>query len=379
MPRRSVNSTHADRDQFFTKELSKETPPSFSTLEMLYELSSTLYGLKPWHVLEEDELVLIRDSATGETCFCSVMGALGEVLAMHAYIGVEGYRLFRKIAVGDITSPSEFFSAQHSVSVEFVPSGELDPPDRKLLTALGHPKRAANASPIFRACRPGFYPWYVTENEARLLADCLRAVILVCSLVSEQEGLDYWDEPDTFPMVSPIDEEEADKKEVTERGQLRYEIKPFEVTLAEEPPLSPAQLGAEQFRQLHGRDYPIRGVMEIDFFPSPGVVGEKNERKACLHVALAVDADSGFLFPPELAEPGVSAGDALAAAITKAIETTRVLPREVRVQSSKFKNCLSPISEAYGFPIKVRSSLPALAEAREHLLRMMGGAGFPEL
>jgi hypothetical protein len=57
----------------------------------------------------------------------------------------------------------------------------------------------------------------------------------------------------------------------------------------------------------------------------------------------------------------------------KAIETSHALPREIRVQSRKFKDCLEPISEAGGFPIKVVDSLPALAEARGELLRMSGG------
>jgi hypothetical protein len=62
--------------------------------------------------------------------------------------------------------------------------------------------------------------------------------------------------------------------------------------------------------------------------------------------------------------------------IIKAIETTRTLPREVRVTTRKFKDCLNPLSEAYGFPVRVVGSLPALAEAREGLMRMMEGAAF---
>jgi hypothetical protein len=96
-----------------------------------------------------------------------------------------------------------------------------------------------------------------------------------------------------------------------------------------------------------------------------------------MRVALAVDADSGFLFPPELAPPGVSVADALAMAIIKAIETSRTLPSEVRVPSRKLKDCLNPISEVCGFPVKVVRALPALAEAREGLMRMMEGPVFP--
>lgn len=369
MPRQRANSASGNPDRFFVKELLGETPPSFSTMDRLYGLAAKLYALRPWHVLDENELVLIRDSATGETCYCSVIGALGEVLAMHAYIGTESYRLFRKILDGEITGAGEFFAAQHSVYVEFVPRADLDGQDRKLLTALGHSFRAAKASPIFRTIRPGFHPWYVTEEEGQLLAECMRAVILIGSAVSVQADLKYWNRADTYPMVSLVDGEE---------GEPRYLVELAEAALPSEPPLSPVRLGAEQLRQLRDRDHAVRGVMELDYFPSGAMIGKKHERRACVRVALAVDADSGILFPPELAPPGVSAGDALAAALTKAIETSRALPREVRVQKREFKDCLSPIAKVCGFPIKVVGSLPALAEARGQLLRMLGDPSFPE-
>jgi hypothetical protein len=54
----------------------------------------------------------------------------------------------------------------------------------------------------------------------------------------------------------------------------------------------------------------------------------------------------------------------------------RTSPREVRVTSRKLKDCLNPLSEVCGFPVKVVGSLPALAEAREGLMRMMEGRGY---
>jgi hypothetical protein len=365
--RRLKSGSSRKPDQFFVKELSGETPPSFSTMERLYRLAMELYILRPWDLLDETELVLTRDSATGETCYCSVMGRLGEVFAIHAYIGTEGYRVFRKMAAGEISGAGEFYEAQHSVYVEFAPRAELEKQDRDLLTALRHPLRTFPASPLFRASRPGFRPWYVTEQEALLLAECLQAVIVICSAVSARPGLGFWNGVDTYPMVSRV---------VEKSGEPQNHVELVKVTLPSEPPLSPVQLGEEQMRRLRNRDYSIRGVMELDYFPSAAPIGEKHQRKACTRIALAVDADSGFLFPPELAAPGVSVADALGMAIVKAIESTRTLPREVRVSSRKLQDCLNPLAEICGFPVKVARSLPALAEAREGLKRMMEGRGF---
>jgi hypothetical protein len=55
------------------------------------------------------------------------------------------------------------------------------------------------------------------------------------------------------------------------------------------------------------------------------------------------------------------------------------LPREVRVANRKLKDCLNPLSEVCGFAVKVVGSLPALAEAREGLMRMLDGPGPPRV
>src|SRR5450759_3145189 len=96
MPRKRTASASVPPQRCFVKELAGETPPSFQAMKRLYGFASDLYGLRPWRVLDEDNLIVVRDSVSGELCYCSVMGALGEVLSMHAYIGAEGLRQFRK-------------------------------------------------------------------------------------------------------------------------------------------------------------------------------------------------------------------------------------------------------------------------------------------
>jgi hypothetical protein len=361
MPRPLAHAAITIPDQFFTNELVGETPPSYSTMQRLYDLALELIPLQPWHVLDESELVLTRDSATGEICYCSVMGALGEALMVQAYIGAEGYRLFRRVAAGEVAAAGEFYEAQHSVYLEFVLTEELDARDRKLLRALDHP-RAAKGAPVFRACRPGYFPWYVTEQEARMLEECLRAVIAACHAVTRQAGKTLWERPYTYPMVSRLDDKEAG-----------YRIELVEATLPKEPPLEKMQLGPQELRRLHKQDYAIRGVLEVDQFSSGAQVGNKNERKGCVRVAMAVDGETGLVFPPEMAAPGDSIANALGRAILRASEVSRAFPREVRVSQRRYKDCLDPISEVCGFPINVVRSLPALAQARESILHMMSG------
>ena len=362
MPKKRTGSSVVVPDRCFVRELVGETPPSFSTMERLYGLASELYGLHPWRLIDESQLILVRDSASGELCYCSVMGMLGEVYSIHAYIGTESLRLFRKMEAEEITDAGEFFASQHSVYVEFVPKAELERQDRELLAALGHPQGRGVASPIFRTIRPGFHPWFVTEEEARTLAECIRAVIVVCAAVASQKSVKFWELADTYPMVSRV-----------EGAEPRYQVDLVKSILPTEPPIPTARLEEEILRPLRSQDYAVRGVMELDHILSGAAIGKKGERRACASIALAVDADSGMVLAPEATDSSVAAGDALARVFLKAIQTSRTLPKEVRVRSPRLKDCLAPLMESFGVAVRVANRLPAADEARSHLLSFFHG------
>lgn len=237
MPKKRTSSSAALPQQYFVRELAGENPPSLPAMKRLYELASSLYGLRPWRLLDESQLILVRDSTSGELCYCSIMGALGEVFSLHAYIGTESLRLFRKMEIEEIADAGEFFATQHSVSVEFVPRAEIERQDRELLAMLGHPQSRGLVWPIFRTIRPGFQPWFVTEEEARTLAECIGAVIVVCSAVASQESVKFWDLADTYPMVSR-----------TEGAEPRYRVDLVKSILPAEPPIPPVRLEEEALR-----------------------------------------------------------------------------------------------------------------------------------
>ena len=129
---------------------------------------------------------------------------------------------------------------------------------------------------------------------------------------------------------------------------------------------------------LRNRDYAIRGVLEIDHFMSSAVVGGKDERKACMSIVLVVDPDTRMILSTEIPPPGTLPAEALAAGIVKAIESNGAMPREIRVKSREFRDCLAPMAGMCGFTIKLARSLPEVARAKEHLLRMLEGGGFPQ-
>jgi hypothetical protein len=66
MPKKRTASAPVPPERCFVKELAGETPPSFPAMERHYRLASDLYGLRPWRVLDEDNLIVAHDSVSGE-------------------------------------------------------------------------------------------------------------------------------------------------------------------------------------------------------------------------------------------------------------------------------------------------------------------------
>lgn len=353
-------------EHFFQKELIGEQSPSFATMQTLYDVATHLFARRPWNLIAEDELVLVEEAASRELCFCSVMGALGQVRAVYVYLGAGGYRFFKQLQSGRTITVGEFYASQHSVSVEFVRLGELTAPDRKLLQAMSHPLKRGTLVPIFRAIRPGYHPWYVTEHEARILAECQKALITIYDLLRANPARHYWDKENVYPMLS------RQSEEGNEEGYWIRLVVPPRLTA---PMSNPPTLDEPHVQRIRDSRYSSQGVLEVDHFYGAGMIGEKNERKACFRMGLAIDAQSGHAYPPEVSSPASPAGDILTRVVLQAVESASALPQEVHVSDREFKVLLDPLGQALGFSVRVMRSLPALDLAKKQLLGMMGDPG----
>src|SRR6267142_1764199 len=188
---------------FFQEQLKGEQALTYDTASWLYSLSYQLIAAQPWTLLRDGDLILLKDRRTGEMNYCSVMGAGGEVFSFQLYRGDETYRMFRRVASGAKLEIVDFIAVQNCISVEFVGSKEVTRPDRDWLNAFGHPKGRGTMSPILRTIRPGHQPWYVTEAEGLILAECLDAGLTFFEELLRTNHRDWWQEEDVYPFLVP--------------------------------------------------------------------------------------------------------------------------------------------------------------------------------
>jgi len=360
-------SPSAPPARFFERELAGEQAPSLESIQSLYQRASQVHMRAPWNDLEEGDLVIFQEPVANEQCFCSVMGALGEMRIVQAYVGASSYFWFRDLHDGRQVAAGDFYAHQRSVFVHYVPIKELEGPDRELLQAMQHPLAKGTVAPIFRTIRPGYHPWFVTENEARILTTAMEAVLAVCDLMDKDPDLDPWDTADVYPFV---------KLEEAKNRRQAYLVSEAE---APRPALSmpaPPAPDTKRIQKIIARKLPVAGALEVDHFYTLSMIGEKHARKACMRIALAIESKTGLALPPQVSTPEESTGEILQRLILGAIEGSGAIPSKIYVRDREYKSLLAPLARVLDFEIAVKKSLPALDFAKSEMLAMLGDPEF---
>jgi hypothetical protein len=348
--------------RFFERELAGEDAPSFQSMQTLYQRTAQLHMREPWNDLLEEELIVVEEPFSNERCFCSVMGSLGVVKMLQTYIGASSYFWFRKAHAGYPLTAGDFYANQRSVSVQFVPISQLAAPDRDLLKVMGHPLAKGMVGPIFRAIRPGYHPWFVTEREARILTTAIEAVLAVCDLKDHDPDLELWEIADVYPFVTL--EEPRD-------GRQKYHVGNVDAPRKHMAKPTPAAPDTERIQKLIDRKLPVEGTLEVDHFYTSGMIGEKHARKACLRIALAIEAKTALALPPTVGSPQDSTGEILQQLVLSSIEARNAIPSKLHVRERELKSVLAPLAQALRFDITVKKSLPALDFAKRGLQAML--------
>jgi hypothetical protein len=350
-------------ESFFQEQLKGEEALSRTTAEQLYAETTKFMEERPWEFLADAELILVDDPKSGERCYCCVMGAAGEWIGMYVYQGEESYRMYRKLAEGHKPDPYGYYEKQKGVSLEIVRAPELEVADRVLLKVFEHPLKKGMLAPQFRAVRPGYLPWYVTEGEGRLLQYCLHAVNVFCATVTDEELEEFWQKKDVFPLV------------VQERPDQDYKVRLVTAPTPGPAPVDVPDLDEERIRRIATECKKSETSLEAERFFAPGIIGQKNERKMCMHATIIADANSGFLYHSEFGMPGESRAATVSRALMATMESAHFVPAEVRVKETGLGTGLAGLGGALGFEVRTVKNLPAVQEAKRFLIEAISNGG----
>jgi hypothetical protein len=287
---------------------------------------------------------------------------LGEHLALAVYLGSEGLEGFWRLEEGRGLEPS-FVLEVPQLQASWEDREALRQEDREVIKALGLKFRGRGVWPLFRSYVPGYFPWFVTPEEARFLTLVLEQGLEVTRRVKENRTLLAPLREGIYLVRTPEKQEEP----------LVWKDKWVEPPPPQPRPLLLAITEAD-LADLRGLPRQ-KMTVQVDLFLMPSPIKEKEDPRPYFpYNLMMVEARSGVILGTDLLAPKPSL-DALWAKVPEAslnvLRRLGSLPAEVSVRSERFYELLKPVADGLGIRLTRQRSLPALEQARETLERWM--------
>jgi hypothetical protein len=351
--------------------------------------------LAPWEWMEETDLFGVQDPVTGEIGFVSVMGALGEYRAIAVYRGIEGllgWIDFHSALELDPELPdaARLLLETPHLHVSFSDSALFEKRDRDLLKGVG--LKFTGGRPLFRSSRPGYHPWYVTREEARLLIHTLSQTFIIAERLAEDpDSLVFSEDGEHATFLVRVSHEQGSDNhpsgygtpaEMLGRGprsappgtpELVWEDRIQKISLRR-PQMVPLAIEAAVLSKLQ-RLTQTQLEMEADLFMGPGAVGKRGDRPAAIYMLMLADHESGFIFGFEAmaAEQGLAAMYADAAnRLARFFLKAQLLPKRLMIRSDRLFELLEPLTQKLNIELFRADELPAIEEAAEAIFEQFG-------
>jgi uncharacterized protein DUF6930 len=326
-----------------------EAWPTEAQWRELIEATGEFRRLGSWKWMFDSDVFGVRDPQTGEVGYCCVLGRLRQVIGLVVYRGADGIAVHERIQTGDLGPGNpDLLHLQRCLMLSFENKEDLEPQDVELVRKLGIKGRGARAFPQFRSYRPGYLPWTLTGEEARLLTLALRQTLEVALQLREKR--DFLEPP--------------------REGQ--YLVRRLEggqwIAGWEEPgPRAEELAGAEEpfdevrVQRIKKASLPRRGLWEADFFFAPAAVQDA-ERPYYPYLFLLLNTRRPRPLGMRLARPEEHV-EAFRSEFLSVLEREGALPREVQVQSEAVLRLLEPLAVRLGIrlePVEVLQTLSFL-------------------
>ena len=339
-----------------------EPRPALDEWRRLYEAAIRIKEVAPWEWMEEVDIFGVQNPETGELGFVSVMGMLGEHLALALYQGAEGLQAFWEFeAIADYAPPEALLGLPH-LQASFEDREYLSSEDRAVIKKLGLSFRGRQAWPLFRSYRPGFCPWYLEPAEARFLAHAVEQAADVTLRFRENPEILTTSEEDSYLVRVPREED----------GALVWEDRVLKVPAPEPEPI-PIPMDLDVLDEA--KELPrVRNLLEVDFFAVPAYIGEKGVRPFYPYMLLVVESESGLIVGTELLEPKPSLKEMwgrVPLTLLSQLVRLGIVPERIRVRTPFLCQMLQPLAGELGLEVTASDTLPALDEAKEELLETL--------
>lgn len=329
--------------------------PSIQEWRELYDKAIEFARMKCWDWMWDTDVFGVQNPTSGEIGYCCIMGGAGEHYALSVYLGTEGLEGYLKIRSGEFSnSPQDMLNLQKCLMASFEDRSLLQREDLQVINKLGLKFEGHDKWPLFRNYEPGYYPWFITAEEARYLTLCLEQAMEVSQRFENDPELLMAPEEGQYLVRAPV---------MGEAG-LSWTDEWLKPPPLEKKEVAPQPIDLHRIEEINRKITERQGVWEIDYFyfPRP-TMGEKEERPFFPLASFWVDHHSGFILHQHLARRGEWAAD-FPEQFLKFAHGKNRLPQEILVKNEETFKLLEPIASELGIKLNMVKRLRMLEEAK---------------
>lgn len=343
-----------------TKQINDALGASEETFDWgyLFEQARQLNKLKPWELLDDNQVFIVVDPISGENLYCSTLGAEGYEFGLAVYIGEEGLQSIKDTHEGSM-SMFDLMVGQRSILLSFVDRDELEPEDYQLIKRHGLSFRGRKQWVQFRSMVPGMHPWSIDEEEARMLLLAIEQTMGMCKRVKAGFLVPVMGDEDVFAARVPSEQGASIVwiDDIIQVKETRVQIK--------ESPLLVSELDLARLKKLERRNIAV----EFDlFYAEFSIRDEEGERPYFSLMAAALDRKNGMALYQNVFDNKRIEGHAQQA-LLEFIEQNGFRPREIWM-TSKMKGMIAPLIKPLRIEVMAVEGLKNIAQMRQYLSEM---------
>lgn len=330
--------------------------------DKLFELAFAYRKTKLWKKLFDTEMFAVS-LPDGRIGYCSVMGYLGDHLALALYVGEKGLESFRRMEAPETVGMlefQEFLYCQDCLQCALENKNELSPREladvRAYASAHKISFRGSNSFPQFIKYQPAHVPWPLCSEEDReLLGTALQAALAVNAALESRSkaelGLQTGLARDrSVPLLTP-----------SEDG-FQWSMHPL-------PPCRPVsypqpvledELLLMRLKKSKKRDHVW--MCDVVMYPSPVAVQDESSAPSFPHILLTVKRETGEVIPVEpVLNYEEDAAEAVRSLAVRMLEMG--VPRQLEVMNERTRDLLKNLAAA----LKIRLELKENDEMMEEI------------
>ncbi len=376
LPGFEFDDTDANSAEMFNTDPQPVVPKvSDAVWSQLCAATLAVRETEPWKTLYDSELIGIRDPESGEIMLLSVLGAGGNVFAVHLHLPPEGQRFWRGAMETDKPDETLMRYGLRMVECEWQNKSECEAEDIEIWQRFGKASRKQLWWPQFRSWLPGYSPWFIDESEARRLTVAL-GLLKRFFQDAKSAGKEAFSEfagpgasgiPDWIPLYEL-------KKNGTAESCEDWQL--TRTPLPDPGPLPPVAEPEDELYAARLAGLPVvDDVWEIGATWQDTPVFDPSEDRPYLpKIALCLGHGIQSKPLPELYGGKTTDGEALRKVFSALAEAEGCLPKELRVSTDTAELALRSVAVATGMAI-TRNPKELLPEAFRMLSQFSSGGG----